>query len=137
MASTGINNGSLVALYIGGNKVANLTSSGFTLEHALRDATTKDSAGWKESLEGLRSASFECEGMYAEDETYNFADFTALIIASRATATFRYSTEVMGDKYYEGACYVTNCSRTAGVEESETFSCTLEVTGAVTEGTVS
>lgn len=137
MASTGKNNGTLVGLYIGGALINHLTSNGMVLEQALRDATTKDSSGWKESLEGLRSASFSCEGFFAENATKGFDDLTALLITTRGTATIRYSSEVTGDKYYEATCYVTNLSRTAGVEETETFSCSLEVTGAVTEGTVS
>lgn len=137
MASTGKNSGTLVALYVGGTKVSHLTSNDFSLEQALRDATTKDSSGWQESLEGLRSASFSCEGYFAEDATYGFDNLTASIITSRATLTIRYSSEVVGDKYYEASCYITNLSRSAPLEETETFSCSLQVTGAVTEGTVS
>ena len=137
MPSTGKNNGTLIALYLGGSKISHLTSADMSLEHALRDATTKDSAGWKESLEGLRSASFNCEGYFAEDATVGFDDLTAELITSRDQVTIRYSSEVTGDKYYEATAYITNLSRSAGVEETETFSCSLEVTGAVTEGTVS
>ena len=137
MAATGKNNGTDIVLYIGGTQMSHLTSNNMSLEHALRDATTKDSAGWKESLEGLRSASFSCEAYMAEDAGKGFADLSALLIATRGTATIRYSyaSEATGDIYFEATCYVTNLERGATVEETETFSCDLEVTGAVTEGT--
>lgn len=136
MASTGKGNGTLSALYIGGTKIAHLTSNDMSYEQALRDATTKDSNGYKESLEGLRSGSFNAEGYFAEDAAYGFDDLFAAY-TGRTVLTVRYSTEVSGDKYYEGSCYLTSLSQSAGVEETATFSASFELTGAPTEGTVS
>lgn len=135
MASTGKFNGTLLALYAGGTKIAHLTSNDMQFSHALRGATTKDSAGWEESLEGLRSASFSCEGMLAEDAAYGFEDLYSFY-SGRTTLVVRFSSEVAGDKYYEGTCYLEDLSASAGTEETATFSCSLKVTGEITQGTV-
>jgi len=135
MASTGINNGTLVALYKDGAKISNLTSNSFSVSMATRDATTKDSAGWETVLEGLRSAEFSCEGYFAENATVKFTALYAEFDA-RTAFTVRFSSEVSGDKYYEGECYVTSLESNAPNEDSQTFSCSLKLTGALTEETV-
>jgi len=136
MPSTGINNGTLVALYKDGTKITNLTSNSFSINMATRDATTKDSAGWETVLEGLRSAEFSAEGYFAENAALSFSALYAKI-AARTQFTARFSSEVTGDKYYEAEVYLTSLESSAPNEDSQTFSCTLKVTGAVTEGTVS
>jgi TP901-1 family phage major tail protein len=137
MASTGINNGTLTCLYYDGAKISKLTTNSVSISQALRDATTKDSAGWEESLEGLRSAEFTAEGYFAEDATVGQDEILADLITTRGTVTARWSSAVSGDKYLEAACYVTSYSRSGGKEESETFSVSLKAAGAVTLGTVS
>ncbi len=106
-----------------------------SLSMGTRDATTKDSAGWEEVLEGLRSGEFSCEGYLAEDSTVTFSALYGEYLA-RTTFTVRMSSEVSGDKYYEGECYITSLENTAPLEESQTFSCSLKLTGALTEDTV-
>mgnify|MGYP000874200621 FL=1 len=135
MPSTGINNGTLIALYKDSVKITNLTSNNISLSMATRDATTKDSAGWETVLEGLRSGEFSCEGYFDEAATEGFTQLYAEFLA-RTTFVARFSSEVTGDKYYEGAVYVTSLESSAGTEESQTFSCSLKLTGAITTGAV-
>jgi TP901-1 family phage major tail protein len=132
MASTGINNGTLTALYIEVDgdleKVAHLTSNGLTVEMDTRNATTKDSEGWNEILEAAKKWSISGEGFFAEDAEYGFNDLYA-VWTSREPLTAVISSEVEGDKKYEGTCYITSLSRTSPVEDSETFSISLQGTG--------
>lgn len=136
-ASTGINNGTLTCLYYDGAKISHLTTNNVSISQALRDATTKDSAGWEDSLEGLRSAEFSADGFFAENATVGQDEILADLITTRGTVTARWSSAVGGDMYIEGTCYVTAYNRSAGKEESETFSVTLKVTGALTLEAVS
>lgn len=136
MPSTGINNGTLVAVYYDGSKISNLTSNSIAISQALRAATTKDSAGWEEVLEGLRSAEITCDGYFAEDATIGHTQILADIITTRGTVTVRWSSGVSGDKYLQGTAYISSSNFSAGLEESETFSVTFKVTGALTIGTV-
>lgn len=134
MATTGIANGSLAVISVGGTDIAYLTNNSISFEMATRDATNKDSAGNTEILEGLKSFSITGEGYFAEDASFGFEDLYTSY-AARTAVTVRYSSGVSGDVYYEGSCYITSLSKTDGLEESSQFSVTLNGTGAVTKGT--
>ena len=135
MASTGILNGTLAKIEVGGVTVAHLTSNSLTLDHSTRDASTKDSAGWKESLEGQIAFSGSAEGFFAEDASYGYEDlYGEFILRSKIVVTW--TTSVVGDQEYSGSCYITSLERTDGLEESSTFSVSLEGTGAITKATV-
>ena len=130
MATTGVVNGTNIGVYIGGTKVAKATSGSISLTHSPRDITSKDSAGWSESLEGLREWSIEVEGMFAFDATYGVVDLNAVLVA-RAAVTIRFSTEVSTDEYWEGTAIMGDLSADTGVEESATFSASFQGTGAL------
>jgi predicted secreted protein len=134
MPSTGILNGTLGVVRVGGVTIAHLTSNNFNIDMATRDASTKGSGGWKDVLEGQRSWGGSASGYFAEDAAYGFEDLFGLI-NTRATVTLRFTTGVVGDKYYEGTAYITSITRTDGLEESSTFEATFEGTGAITKGT--
>ena len=59
MATTGIANGTAFSLYVGGTLIAGGTAHSFERSMSTRDTTSKDSAGNKESLEGLGSPMYE------------------------------------------------------------------------------
>ena len=135
MASTGILNGTLAKIQVGGVTVAHLTSNSLTLDHSTRDSSTKDSAGWKDSLEGQMSFSGSAEGFFAEDASYGYEDlYGEFILRSKVVVTW--TTDVTGDQEYSGSCYITSLERTDGLEESSTFSVSLEGTGAVTKAVI-
>lgn len=135
MASTGILNGTLAKVQVGGITIAHLTSNSLTFDMSTRDASTKDSDGWKESLEGQKSFSGSAEGFFAEDATYGYEDLYDAF-AARTLVTITWTTDVVGDSEYSGSCYITSLERTDGLEESSTFSASFEGTGAVTKATV-
>ena len=134
MATTGILNGTALLLYVDGTAVAHSTSHTLSVSHATRDATTKDSSGWEDALNGLRSWEASGEGLVAFDAAYGYSDLFALITA-RSTVTIKLSTEVTGDKYYEGSALLTSLEESAGTEENISFSYTFKGTGALTEYT--
>jgi TP901-1 family phage major tail protein len=135
MPSTGILNGTLAKIQVGGVVVAHLTSNSLQIDHSVRDASTKDSAGWKDSLEGQKAFSGSGEGYFAEDASYGFEDLWDALIA-RNQVTVTWTTDVTGDMEYSGSCYITSLSRTDGLEESSTFSVSFDGTGAITKAAV-
>jgi len=130
MATVGIANGTLFGLYVGGTLVANGTSHSFTKSMEVRDATSKDSAGWSQSLEGLRSWEVSGDFLFAQDAAYGIDDLNAVLDA-RATVVLRFASAVSADKYWNGRAYMTEISVEAGTEESMTFSASFTGTGAV------
>lgn len=135
MPSTGINNGTLLTIYVGGTAVAHSTSASLSLNMSTRDATTKSSSGWSDKLEGVRDWSMSGECFFAEDAAYGYEDIFDLV-NGRTTATVKYSSSVTGDKEYTGTAYFTSLERTAPTEDSETYSFSLEGTGALAKATI-
>ena len=135
MPSTGILNGTLAKIQVAGTTIAHLTSNSLTFDMSTRDASRKDSNGWKESLEGQKSFSGSAEGFFAEDATYGYEDLFD-VFAARTLVTVTWTTDVVGDTQYSGSCYITSLEKTDGLEESSTFSVSFEGTGAVTKATV-
>jgi TP901-1 family phage major tail protein len=130
MATVGIANGTLFGLYVGGTLVANGTSHSFTKSMEVRDATSKDSGGNSESLEGLKSWEVSGDFLFAQDAAYGIDDLDAALDA-RAIVVLRFASAVSADKYWNGRAYITEISVEAGTEESMTFSASFTGTGAV------
>lgn len=123
-------NGTRVGIYVGGVKVAGATSSSISVSHSLRDATSKDSGGWSESLEGLREWGMEGELFFNQTAIYGHDELFALI-ESRATVSLRFSTETSGESYYQGIAILADLSTDASVEDSMTSSFSFTGTGAL------
>ena len=130
MATTGVVNGTNIGIYIGGTKVAKATSGSISVTHSPRDATSKDSSGWSESLEGLREWSIEGEGLFAFDASYGYVDLEGVLTA-RTAVTVRFSTESSTDEYHEGTAIMTDLSADTSTEESATYSFSFQGTGAL------
>ena len=135
MATTGIMNGTLLGVYVGSTLVAHATEGSISLSMDTRDATTKDSSGYRDLLEGTRSGSISVSALYADDATYGV---NALMTAfsNRTTLTVKFSTEVSGDDYWSATCYLTSLEVSAATEDNATYSASFEIGGAVTFSTV-
>lgn len=143
MATTGIVNGTSIIVGIdtaaGGLgttfvPVTHATTASISFSMETRDATTKDSAGYKEVLEGLRSLTIDCEAMTALDATFGYEEMFDLWTA-RTLFNIEFGTTVSGDKVYRVKGYLTSLSVSSGVEDSSTFSASFECTGQVSQAT--
>mgnify|MGYP003661842436 FL=1 len=128
MATTGIVNGTDFGVYIAGTKVASATSASVSMSMSPRDATSKDSAGWSESLEGLMEWSIEGEGLFALNASYGYVDLKT-VLTNRTVVDVRFSTEVSGDQYHEGTAFLVDLSADSATEESMTYSFSFTGTG--------
>lgn len=130
MATAGVINGTLIGVYVGGTKINKGTSASLSINHSVRDITSKDSSAWSESLEGLRDWTIDFEGLFAFDSTYGIVDLEGVLTA-RTAVTVRFSTEVTADEYWEGTAFLTSLSADGATEESSTFSGSFQGTGAL------
>jgi TP901-1 family phage major tail protein len=139
MATTSVVNSTLMALYVLDTtykKIGHLTDASVSITHEPRDITSKDSSGWRELLEGLRSWSASGSGFFAEDATYGVEDILGNV-TTRAKVTVRFMTDVSGDTYWEGTAYITSIEKTSsGAEDNVTYSISLEGDGALTTGSI-
>jgi predicted secreted protein len=139
MATTGVVNSTLLKLRTGGTPTAvgDLLDVTLTVNHEPRDVTTKDSGGWRELLEGLRSYSFSCSGLWAFDST-NAGDEMEANVRARTEVAWEMGTGVTGDPKFSGSAFVTSWEAGSPDKESNaTYSITLEGNGAYTVGTYS
>ena len=128
-------NGTLIGVYAGSTLIAHATEGSISLNLDTRDATTKDSSGTRDLLEGVKSGTISVSALYADDATYGVDELMAAW-SGRSTLTVKFSTEVTGDSYWEASAYVTSLEVSAGMEDNATYSATFELTGAITYGTV-
>jgi len=119
-----------IAIYKGGVKIACATSAEVNQEMSVRDATCKDSQGWSQSLEGLKSWDMSGEGFVDPAATLGY-DELVVIMNARTLVNVRWTTATSGNSYHQGDAYLTSLGGSAGVEETATFSFSLTGTGAL------
>lgn len=142
MATTGLVNGTLIALYkdVSGTltKVANATSSDFELTRDTIDATNKDGGQYKEFLVGLAGWTMNAEGIFEEDGSatgVSAKDLLDDVIAGTAI-TVVMTSNVSGDLKVTGSAVITSFAWNAPVNDVATFSVSLQGSGSLTVGTV-
>jgi predicted secreted protein len=121
-------NGTKMLLYVGGVAVAGATSHSLSLNMDTRESTNKDSEGWRELMESVRSWTASGEGLKSFDAAFGHDDLAALIV-NRTKVTVKLSTEETGETFYEGSAWLTNVDADFPNEDNSTFSFTFEGTG--------
>lgn len=141
-------NGTDIRVYDSSTNVLVAYAQSGTLNFSMstRDITNKDSAGFKESLEGLREWSIDLDGAYAWTNPAGaaMADgaddlFIKYLLDAgsntREAFTLRFGNTggATGDTYYQGSAFLTSFSATGGTEDTATYSMTFTGTGAITQ----
>jgi len=139
--STGIINASSIRVFLGTTNdsevvVDHVTECSISMSTDMRDITTKTSAGWREILPGMKSASLSLSGLFAENATNNYNQLVDHQIAGEKlfiifTNVGTGSAANAGDEQFDVAGYITSLEQTAGTEDNVTFSMTIEITGEV------
>ena len=111
------------------------TSASLSVSRDLRDSTNKSSAGWSESLAGLKSWELSGDGFVefasTAADTKNVKELYTQMVAANPEVTVKFSD---GSTYYVGNAFITSLSVDAGVEENATYSISLTGTGVLTQG---
>lgn len=143
MATNGVINGTKFGVYAAGTKIGYATSASISMNHNLRDTSTKDSSGWRDQMEGQRDWEVSVEGMviFVDNSGGAISDKTmdelyTSYIATRTSFTLMFSTEVTGDIKWSGDAYMTSLSADTPNEDSSTWSGSFSGTGILTQATV-
>jgi len=131
-------NGTNLGVYIGGTLIAAAQDVSLSLSMETIDITTKDSAGYRELLAGLRSGSMSCNGLIDYVDASN-KDVTDLYAAweARTELTLKFSSEITGDTSFSASGFLTSLEQSGGTEDTATYSATFELTGQVTDAVIS
>jgi|TARA_R100000479_G_scaffold168945_1_gene110305 predicted secreted protein len=136
-------NGTEIKVYSSGttNLVAFAQNCTLNVNHSPREITNKESAGFKEILEGLRDFSIDIDGAYAWTDAGGSAltngadDLLAsnYLGANRTAVSFIFGDTSTNDVSYSGSGFITSMSFTGGTEDTATYSLSIEGTGALTQ----
>lgn len=131
MASTGFINGTIMGLYVEGVLTSFSTNCSMDASMDTREVTNKQSGGNAEFREGKKTTTYSGDFVHAPDAVVGFEELFAYW-QNRTMVTVRMSTEVSGDKFYEGEAYITSLNLTAPMEDNITYTMSLQVTASNT-----
>ena len=116
------------------SSIARATSASLSLNMDVRETTNKDSAGWRELLEGLKSWSLSADGLVCFNTSgkLTISDLFGHL-NSRTLITVKFGSAGTGEKVYSGTAFVTAISQDGGFEDNVTYSVSFEGSGVLTE----
>lgn len=126
-------NGTLNAVISGSDRLLHIQNATLNVNVDLPDATTKESAGWAEHINGLRDWEITFDGAYDEAGSgMTPTEILAIIIARTADATIKFTTDgATGAAGWTGSATVRNFSLTGNRESPAAFSGSLKGNGAL------
>ena len=134
-ATTGVIDGRIVQLKIAGSAIANLMSHDEAFNTAMRDITTKDSAGDAQFAPGLRSYDVSGKLFFVEGATQGFSAMLTAQQAGTNLALISSSTNV-GDTKITYSAYIKSLKKTNPQNANSEIDVSFQITGAITIGTV-
>ena len=118
--------------------IGRATSASVSVSMETRSTTTKDSAGWDENLEGLKSWSLSGDGLvtYSISGDYDTPDDLFTLLSNRTLVKVKFGSATSGEIDYTGDAYLVSYEQEAGVEENVTYSFGFTGTGVLTQASV-
>jgi len=127
-------NGTVFLLSIGGTALPDQTEGSISISMETRDITTKDSSGYRELLEGVRSGSISVSGLVDDDGAGGAGSDLFGHLDGRSSVSIVFGFDDASDDYnYSCSAFCTSLEVSAATEDNVTYSATFEITGAITE----
>ena len=136
-ATAGIMNGSQLRVQFANDGVAtvavdHLTDLSVSFSTETRDTTTKDNAGYRAILPGLKTLTVSFTAFYAADASNGYEELFADMEAGQKLDVFIGSyaqsddSQITDDMDIAFEAYCTNLELSAGTEDNASYTCTLE-----------
>jgi len=138
----GVVNGTNMRIYDGAVPLGYATNCTLDMSAETRETISKDSvSSWSEAEGSTKSATLSFEGFFSEDTTINAVTVESATeiftkFSAGTTIAWKFTTGVSTEIEYSGDAIITSFNISAPVDENTTYSGTLTVTGAVTQGAV-
>jgi len=127
-ATTGIINGTAMALYVGDVKCAVLTGNDVSMTWPTRETANKDSGSWMTKLPTRGGWSFSGSAFFQFVTTGGYKSlFTAMTAKTRVYVEI--TTLLSGDTYFHGWGYITDLPASFPDDEASTYNVTIEGDG--------
>jgi len=98
--------GKLIVLQLGGYTVVGQTTGSINFAADMLDATTKDSAGWKEFVAGEKNSNISVGGLYDPAAATGAEEIIAYLVAGNSL-TWRFGQTTAGSTYWTGSGLIT------------------------------
>ncbi len=109
-------------VYVGAVPIAHSTSATINIEQDLPDATTKDSGGWADHINGLKSWSVDFDGLVDYSASYGVEELFDNL-RNKNNVTVRWSTG--SGSFWQGSASIATLSMTADMEAPISYSGTF------------
>jgi predicted secreted protein len=129
-------NASDLLVYIGASNtlpIAHSTSATLNIEQDLPDATTKDSGGWADHINGVKSWSLDFDGLVDYAASYG-AEELSDNLTNGNNVIVRWSTTI--GSYWQGTASLSSLTMSADMESPLTYSGTFTGKGFITKSSV-
>ena len=142
MPTTGIINGSIMIISTSTDAgttwipIAHTTENSMEVSMDTREANTKSSSGWRESLASFKSWTMSGEALLALDSSHGFTALLS-IMDSQNLIKVQLSSSVTGDPEWTGDGLITSLSMSTPMEDNGSMSYSIQGSGALVESTVS
>jgi len=128
-------NGTLVLVNADGTAIASTTDATLNVEMDTPDASTKDSAGWADHIQGQKSWSVDVEGLATFDYSNGNVQQLVDYIVNRDTIAIRFLPNAGVAYYGDASC--TSVSVGAPNEDTASISGTFTGKGTLSKVTIS
>lgn len=128
--------GRLIALLIEDVKLVGRTTSSINMSADMLDATTADSAGYKEYIPGEKGATISVAGLYDPAAVEGVSESVAYLKGG-TQLTVKWGGTEPGDTYWYAEAFISSVSITGDKNTVAGYSLEIQITGEWTEATVS
>lgn len=132
-------NGTDLIVKVADQPLGHSTTCSLDLSLDLPDSTSKDSAGWAEHIQGVRSGTIDFEGFVDytdEDNSKRGIVYLNDLIINRTSVTVYFGTETTGDVIYTATASLNSANTSADSENPTTYSGQFTINGAITKATL-
>ncbi len=123
--------------------VDNITDCSISVSSEMKDTSVKEDGGFRAVLPGRVSATVNFTAYFEEAATTGYVQIMPFQLAgTKLDAKFTQmigtaTTENSGDHAFSFEAYVVSCDLNGGVEDTATYSVSLEVVGTITYAAIS
>lgn len=139
MPTTGVVNTKLLKVRVGSTPTAILRQNDaqLSINSETVDISTKDTDGWRETMNGLKSWSISGSGFWAfNDAAGGNQSVLYNALFAQTALPVEFGTGISGDPKFSGSAVVTQWeASSSGASEATSYSYTFEGNGALTIGT--
>ena len=127
--------GKLMVMQIDGVTIAGQTTGSMSTNADMLDATTKDSAGWKEFLPGEKNVTFSVGGLYDPAAAEGSEEALAYLYEG-AVLTWRWGQTTSGGSYWTGSGYISSIDINGDKNTLSSYTIQIQNTGTPTQQAV-